>query len=298
MTSLNDNKAEGSLPSVAIPSRTLGSRRGGRPRKTNHMTRTGASLASAFAAASDGFPFPDRLTAAQRTRAEEVVRAFQRWVQEGSTVADLGTGMAFVPSVLSEFGYRAIGVDDYGDPWHDRNVVDDLRNYAKGRFDLRCERIEEFEPSQLLDGASLIDVIEHLHDSPRALLGHVARILRPGAICIVVMPNSVNLRKRVDVVRGLTPYPRLEDFFDADPPWRGHVREYTPSETGRLLTLAGFELVQVRTFHSIALDRLRGVSLAAYRAVTALVPNARDTILAVGRSSNDARFRPEMATGQ
>lgn len=231
------------------------------------------------------FPFRDRNNRSLLRRTSEVAARFVRWCPPPATVADLGTGQALLPGVLAALGYKAMGIDDYGDPVHDPETVGLIERFAEeARFRLIREKIEAFAPHEPLDGVALMDVVEHMHDSPRDLLNHVGAMLKPGGVLVLAMPNSVNLRKRWDVVCGRTNYPPLRQFFDAPVPWRGHVREYTPSETGELLRLAGFELLEARAFDAILFDRVpAGLLRLGYLAVTALRPALKDSVLALGR---------------
>jgi hypothetical protein len=198
--------------------------------------------------------------------------------------------MALVPAVLAELGYTVVGVDDFEDPWHDPTVVAALEEYAaQCSFRLKRSRIEDFVELGL-NGVSLVDVIEHLHNGPRPLLNHVGNLLTEGALLVVVMPNSVNLRKRLAVMRGKTNYPSLDQVFGSQPPWRGHVREYTPQETRWLLEKAGFDVVCSGTFHAIVYDRrLRTVVQSGYRMLTRAWPSLRDSVYAVGRKPSGWR---------
>lgn len=231
------------------------------------------------------FPYPDRLTRSQRARIAHVTEGFLRWCPPPASVADLGTGMAALPAVLREVGYDAIGVDDYGDPWHEPEVVDELTRFSRDRrFSLARSSIEAFSPDRPLDGVSLVDVIEHLHDSPRGLLNHVGDILAPGGVVLVVMPSSVNLRKRIAVARGRTCYPPLDQVFDSSGPWRGHVREYTPHEGADLLRRSGFDVLETTPFDAILFDRIGSrTTQRLFLGLSWMWPNLKDSFLAVGR---------------
>jgi SAM-dependent methyltransferase len=246
------------------------------------------------------FPFRDRDNRSIRARTLEVATRFLSLRPPPATVADLGTGQALLPGVLAALGYEAIGVDDYRDPVHDLETVRLIEKFAdEAGFQLVTEKIEAFVPDRPLGAVSLMDVIEHLHDSPRGLLNHVRSVLEPGGLVAVVMPSSVNLRKRLDVLRGKTNYPPLRQFFEAPAPWRGHVREYTPSETGELLGLAGFEVLEVRPFHAIVDDRMpKGIARLAYLGVTGIRPALRDSFLALGRKPPGWRPVPESAASR
>ena len=51
------------------------------------------------------------------------------------------------------------------------------------------------------------DVLEHLHHSPRDLLNDLCELIKPNALLFITVPNAVNIRKRIDVLRGKTNLP-------------------------------------------------------------------------------------------
>jgi hypothetical protein len=79
---------------------------------------------------------------------------------------------------------------------------------------------------------------------------------RPGGLLVIVMPNSVNLRKRLSVLMGRTNYPPVDMFFNCIGHWRGHVREYTLRETEYICSASGFEVVSSTTFESLAHEKM------------------------------------------
>ena len=81
----------------------------------------------------------------------------------------------------------------------------------------------------------IVNVIEHLHQSPRDILNSAGAYLKPDGLLVVVMPNAVNLRKRISVALGRSNYTPARGFFENEGVWRGHVREYTFQETNQIL---------------------------------------------------------------
>ena len=200
-------------------------------------------------------------------------------------VLDLGTGSAFVPSTLACIGYEAWGVDDYSDPGTQPEVLDGIMAFAES-CDAHIARDNMFtwDPPGPFDAVVSIDVVEHLHDSPRLFTNRCGSLLRANGLVVVSMPNSVNLRKRLDVLRGRSNYVPLDQFFESLPPWRGHVREFTPAEGSQLLRLAGFVPIATRCFTAIALDRsLSTVQRVVANACFKLAPSTMDSFISIGR---------------
>jgi len=81
----------------------------------------------------------------------------------------------------------------------------------------------------------------------------------------------------------------LSQFFYAEEPYRGHVREYTASETKELLRNAHFEEVNVTTVHSSAMNKRlsNSQSKTIYKLICRLFPNLREEVLAVGGKPPD-----------
>jgi len=105
-------------------------------------------------------------------------------------IADLGCGDGVFLHFLLEAGYRnVIGID----------VSDEQiqRAHGLGLFEARCGDMETFLASaeaRSLDVIVLIDVLEHLtREELFAALDSVARVLRPGGVCIAHVPNAAGL---------------------------------------------------------------------------------------------------------
>ena len=151
------------------------------------------------------------------------------------------------------------------------------------------------------DAVLLLDVIEHWHNSPRELLNTLIKYLKPGGYLFVGMPNSVNIRKRISVVMGKTNYCSLESFYFCGEPWRGHVREYTQTETEQLVKYQGLNIV-----HSFCINTMinkhnilkNNYLKLIYKILTNIFPRWRDSILVVGQKPEywkPVLYNPEKA---
>ena len=117
------------------------------------------------------------------------------------------------------------------------------------------------------------------------------------------MPNSVNLRKRLSVLRGNTNYTPVGGFFESEGDWRGHVREFTLEETCQILQWNGYDLVRKKMFHGMLKDRLRNPILRlAFKSVCLMFPNFRDSMIVIvqkpinwtPRKSNPDAMQPSL----
>jgi SAM-dependent methyltransferase len=236
------------------------------------------SIEEALGRVSATFPFPSYIELPDAY--VEIAAAVTRFVAPGSRILDVGAGACDKTAMLSVLGYRCTAVDDFQDPWH---LADDNR-----------EKIETFAaahgvevsvgalPEGSFDAVMLINLLEHLHESPRELLVDLVSRLTAGGVLVVAVPNAVNIRKRVAVLRGHTNLPPFESFFWWPGPWRGHVREYTRGDLSLLVHYLGLTVLDLRSYHHMLTKvpaRLRG----PYRAITRAFPGWRDSWLLVAR---------------
>ncbi len=205
-------------------------------------------------------------------------------VPKGSRLLDIGCGAMDKTIVLQNLGYECFGCDDFLDPWHSNaENLDPVLAYARqSGVQVHVQDAHYTTPWELesFDAVTLVNVIEHLTESPREILNFAGSYLNAGGVILVAMPNSVNLRKRLSVVRGRTNYTPVQGFYESSGPWRGHVREFTVEETSQIVKWTGFDVVYQGTFHGMARARLPNPLLrGAFRGLCALWPNFRDSVL-------------------
>jgi len=245
------------------------------------------------------FPFPGYITDGGRRGLVHVVREVARHVRAEGTprLLDIGSGPMDKTAVFKTLGWECSAVDDLGDPWHRRgDNLERIQAFARAHgicFHLQDGTRTTPFPPQSFDVVTIFDVIEHLHESPRGILNAAGTHLKPGGVLAVTMPNSVNLRKRMSVLFGRTNYPDVDQFFLSPDGWRGHVREYTLDETAHLCEAAGFTVESATTFEGNAHDKLRGVRLHAYLALSRLAPTLRSALLVVARKPEGWQPRVE-----
>lgn len=92
-----------------------------------------------------------------------------------------------------------------------------------------------------LDGATLVEVIEHIVNA-EALLAELARVIRPGGWLVLTTPNVVHLTYRLRALRGGPPKQEGR-----------HYRFFTRSTLASALAGAGFRLTGRASFGKQAL---------------------------------------------
>jgi len=225
----------------------------------------------------DQFPFPGYILPDKGHL--HIAATVARYLRPGAKVLDFGAGPCDKTAVIASMGYDCTAYDDLADPWH---YVDDNRekilSFAR---DLRIQYVtpDGSEGGPLegpFDMLMMHDVLEHLHDSPRDLLSKFLDLVRPGGYLFATVPNAVNIRKRLDVLRGQTNLPNYEAFFWNVGAWRGHVREYTHDDCDSLAKYMGLEVVELRSCHHM-LEKTHPRIRPVYEAVTKVFPGWRDT---------------------
>ena len=236
------------------------------------------------------FPFKRYVTDGDRRSLEHVIRMLAPHVDaEGvPKLLDVGCGPMNNTAVFQRVGFECCSVDDLSDPWHlhddNREKIARFAQTAGIRFHLQSPGDYSIPfPEDHFDVVALMAVIEHLHESPREILNAAGRHLRDDGILCITMPNSVNARKRLDVLRGRTNYPNADQFYRCVGPWRGHVREYTLGETVRLCRAAGYSVLSATACEGWAYDRLRGLRLRLFLAVTRFIPTLRSMLCVIVR---------------
>lgn len=154
----------------------------------------------------------------------------------GQWLLDVGCGTGRTLDLLSELGYVPVGLDRLRE-----GLVARRRQWPEARL-MQAEADALPVASGAVDGAVLLDVLEHVDD--RCLLQELKRIVRPGGRVVLTVPAM----------------PWLWSVRDAA---AGHRRRYARAELGRVLEAAGFRVetlvyYQFFLFPLIAIARLLG----------------------------------------
>jgi 2-polyprenyl-3-methyl-5-hydroxy-6-metoxy-1,4-benzoquinol methylase len=139
---------------------------------------------------------------------------------------DVGCSTGFVVEAARDAGWEAIGID----------LNPSAIEFGRTRgLDLRTAALEDGGfADRSFDAVALFDVLEHLHD-PRKTLDACVRLLRPGGIVFLYVPNYDSAS-------------RLLMGADAHFIWpTHHLNYYTPATMQDLLARSGLDTVYVAT---------------------------------------------------
>jgi len=166
------------------------------------------------------------------------VHAIQfRFVPEGSDVLDVGCHTGILGAALREKKRcRVVGLD-----YDERALAE-----AAKKLD-RAMAIDLEDPSwpgvliaeglNRFDAILFGDVLEHTRD-PKQVLTASLKLLKPGGRVIVSIPNVVNLRVRLEILRGSFEY-QESGILD-----RTHLRFFTKKTARAMIEQAGLRIVE------------------------------------------------------
>ena len=133
-----------------------------------------------------------------------------------------------------------------------------------------------------------MDVIEHLHNSPRELLSSLVEIIKPCGYIFISVPNAVNIRKRLFVLFGKTNMPSYKLFYWSYGVWRGHVREYVKDDLIKLSEYLGVHVLELRGADHM-LHKLPNFIIPFYKSITTIFPGWKDSWILTARKPKNWR---------
>jgi SAM-dependent methyltransferase len=175
---------------------------------------------------------------ADRRRLLEQVAIVRR---SGRRLLDIGGGYCPFGVLCAAVGFDVDIVDSYMQDFFSRHDLPQL----VGEYGVRCQAVDVVRESLPFEEGSFdvvtsFDSLEHWHHSPRGLFAEIRRVLRPGGLFLLGVPNAVNLRKRIAVLGGKSNWSHFEDWY-YPPDFHGHVREPTRRDLERTVPDLGLE---------------------------------------------------------
>ncbi|HEU4534208.1 MAG TPA: methyltransferase domain-containing protein [Polyangiaceae bacterium] len=145
----------------------------------------------------------------------------------GLELAEIGSGGGHVLRMFREAKLTAIDVSDEFLETARRNLAGYDVSFVKGEVD----KLDL--PSESFDRVVCTEVLEHTKD-PDAILATIARLLRPGGVAVITVPNDPLIMRLKDVVRRTPVGFLLRGRIN----WGGdeyHLHKWTPGQFEALL---------------------------------------------------------------
>lgn len=212
-------------------------------------------------------------------------------------VLELGAFFGTVCIALSALGYDVTAADipEYID------MPEQVARYGRHGVKTKGVRLQDFRlpfEDESFDVVIMCEVLEHLNFNPLPLIKEINRVLSPGGIFYLSLPNYANIRNRVKVAKGGAPGIGVDSFFEQLRPGGqeivyGHWREYTGPEVRAMLEPLGFRIKRQYYFGLSEVQTGGGLKKAVARAVYRQFPVLKEnqTTIAIREKRADLPFR-------
>jgi len=206
----------------------------------------------------------------------------------GGRILDIGGWDGLFCSALKKLGYEPAAADRHrwmdnslwqrlGIEWQQCNIEADPLPFPDGEF----------------SGIYMGQIMEHFTYSPRKPLQEIRRVLKPGGLLVIDVPNAGELHNFYRLIRGKNIlYDYKKHYIDTEPTfYKGlpyfddrHNREFTANELRVLAESCGFEVIRVSYIRSVR-HGLRGFRRLEipFIYIRDLVPLFRKTVMSVSR---------------
>lgn len=252
-------------------------------------------IKQAFLEMQKEFPFGNKYVGDKLNKYIAIISQIMKEYPPGSKILSIGSGPCDIEAILSKLDYDITAIDDLNDHWHliGKNR-ERIKNFGK-RMNIELIAQSAGSPrikENYFDVVLLIDIIEHLHRSPRELLNYSISSLKPNGLLIVETPNTVALVKRLKVLFGKSNQVSANFIYWNIGEYRSHIREYTQSELKQILSYHNLTAVNSKMIN-IMIDAVgveiffKKIVVKTYKLISGLYPNFRDTILISGKKPKD-----------
>jgi 2-polyprenyl-3-methyl-5-hydroxy-6-metoxy-1,4-benzoquinol methylase len=178
------------------------------------------------------------VSARQRHEYRRILADLRHLLPGTGRLLDLGCAAGYFMDEANGAGFVAHGIDLA--PWVEEIAA------QRGVANVRAGRLTDASyPGGSFDVVHSSQVFEHLPD-PRSELEEIRRVVRPGGLLYINVPNYQCL----SIVVG------RDDFELNTPP--EHLSYFTPRTLARLLKTAGFHVVRTRSYGGLKWENLLG----------------------------------------
>jgi 2-polyprenyl-3-methyl-5-hydroxy-6-metoxy-1,4-benzoquinol methylase len=141
-------------------------------------------------------------------------------------ILDIGSGTGYFAGTMKKAGWQVKGIE----------INEKARNFSISQFELNIltpDKIPSLEDKSF-DCITLWHVLEHFHD-PFKYISEISRVLKPGAVCIVALPNCSSYDAKY--------YDRFWAAYDVP----RHLWHFNPISFNLFSEKAGFRLEKLRS---------------------------------------------------
>lgn len=215
-------------------------------------------------------------------------------------IIEFGLYLGVVSRALSQLGFQVTGAEF-------PELLDRQRlraSFAGTPVKLHAQDLQRPMDSladQSFDCVVLCETLEHLNFNPLSALGEINRILAPGGLLYLAVPNIASLRNRLLLLAGRSIHNPIGDFFEQLRPDSLmsvglHWREYTKAELEQMLVGLGFVIQEAKYFDVLGLATRSGLRRLLKSTVVRLLPTTASSIvvLATKAAYIDPRKAPKV----
>lgn len=210
-------------------------------------------------------------------------------VGEKGRILDIGAWEGLFCRAASKLGFSASAID-WGNPL-------DEATWQKLGIEWRFCQVEADPipfPDNNFTGVYMGQVLEHFTYSPRKPMEEIRRVLKPGGILVIDVPNVGEWHNYYRLLRGKNIlYDYKKHYIDTDqepvfykglPYWHRHNHEFTQNELRVLAETCGFEVVKISYIRSIRHGKKGFRRLEVpFSALRDVIPLFRKTIMLTAR---------------
>ncbi|MBY0246156.1 MAG: class I SAM-dependent methyltransferase [Nitrospiraceae bacterium] len=201
-------------------------------------------------------------------------------------VLDVGAGHGLLLSLLTELGHECHALDVQDQPVAHPDIYG-AKNIAFHLCNVEVDAIPY--PDESFDAVVCCQVLEHFSHSHLPAMTEIRRVLKPGGMVEVDVPNAASFRNRSRMLRGKhITYDYEEHYLHAAPILykgmsffpRRHNREFTKSDLEILLRASGYREIDVQFLKSRRYREGWGRLQSVGTAIKDLVPSLRKSLIA------------------